>query len=191
MTRRAVNGEPAVPAAPARDGRARMMVAALGVSGLGAALALFALPVFILVYGGLMPAILALVMDERPGRHLTITVASFNGAGLMVGLGPMFSSALSEAAAYQIVSAPETWLVIYGFAFAGWVLAWIMPLFVSQGLELVDRQRCRAIELAREAILKQWPSIAAASSRHPVEGELPWAAAPSDAPPLKSRSTSA
>ena len=191
MTRGNANAKLTAPAVSGRDGRARVMVIGLGVSGLGAALAVYALPIFILVYGGLMPAIIAFVMDERPGRHLTITVASFNGTGLMVGLAPMFSGTFSYIAAYQIVSAFDTWLLVYGFAFAGWMLAWILPLFASQGLELVDRQRCRAIELAREAILAQWPSIANEAPRDPSAAAPDWAASESDRSPRKSRSTSA
>lgn len=196
MTRRSANVDPAPPPPPlpmasSRQERARMVSIALGVSGFGAALALYAMPVFILVYGGLMPAIFALVMDERQGRHLTVTVASFNGAGVMIGLGPMFAKTLSDTAAYQIVASPETWLFIYGFALAGWALAWVMPLFVSQGLELVDRQRCRAIELAREAIVRQWPSIGAGRERDALDDD-PFLPPPDAVPePRRSRSTSA
>jgi hypothetical protein len=190
MTRRAVDLEPAPLATPANGGRARMLVLAVGVSGLGAALALYALPIFILVYGGLMPSIIALMMEERAGRHLTVTVASFNGAGLMIGLEPFFSSTLSNPAAYQIVSAPKTWLLIYGFALAGWVLTWILPLFVSHGLDLIDRQRVRAIELARETIVKQWPSIAEGSAHDLANAPIP-AMPKAGAAPRQPRSTSA
>ena len=191
MTRRTENVEPVSPIASARQERARLVLIALCVTGFGAALALYALPVFILVYGGLMPAVFALVMDERPGRHLTVTVASFNGAGIMVSLGPMFSNRLTDSAAYQIVAAPETWLFVYGFALAGWMLAWILPLFVSQSLELVERQRCRTIEQAREAIVKQWPSIGAEKLRDEMEDDPFLAPRQADAAPRKSRSTSA
>lgn len=191
MSRRDVQAEPPAPLASPREGRLRLALAMIGVSGFGAMLALFALPLFILVYGGLMPAIFALVMDERQGRHLTVTVATFNGAGVMVGLGPLFSGSLSVAAAYQIVAAPETWLFIYGFALFGWALAWVMPLFVSQGLELVERQRCRAIEAAREAIVRQWPTIATGRSRGFADDDLPAPRAASEAASRRSRSTSA
>ncbi len=192
MTRRAEPVQPApVQPMPGRDTRARMMLVAIALSGLGAVLAVIALPIFLLVYGGLMPAATAFVMDDRPGRHLSITVASFNGAGLMAGLGPMFSVTFSNAMAYQIVSTPTTWLFVYGFALAGWVLAWIVPLFISQSLDLVDRQRCRTIEQARAAILKQWPSIATGSRRGPYEGTQPTTKSEGGGTAAKSRSTSA
>ncbi|MGD9537067.1 MAG: hypothetical protein AB7P52_04860 [Alphaproteobacteria bacterium] len=152
--------EPAI-ASPLGEGRGRMLGLGLTVAGVGAALAYYALPIFILIYGGLMPAIIAFLCDERRGRHLAITVAAFNGAGLMASLEPFFNYSLSESAAFHVVAEPSTWLLIYGFALIGWMLAWIVPLFVAHGLELIDRQRYRSTELAREAILEKWPSLGA------------------------------
>lgn len=175
MSRRAAQPESLPPAAPARDGRGRMLAIAMLVSGLGAALAVYALPIFILIYGGLLPAIMGLMVDERPGRHLFVTVAAFNGAGLMVGLRPFFSHSLTDSASFQVVAEPSTWLAIYGFAITGWMLAWVVPIFVSQGLELIDRQRYRTTELERDAILEQWPSLIASPKRTvaPAEDEPP------------------
>ena len=175
------------------DGRGRMLGLGLAVAGVGAALALYALPIFVLVYGGLMPTIVALLCDERRGRHLAVTVASFNGAGLMVGLRPFFNYSLSESAAFHVVAEPSTWLLVYGFAITGWILAWIVPLFVAHGLELIDRQRYRTTEIAREAILKKWPSLGA-SRRHSLfdfdeEGET--AAGEPPSPVAKPEATSA
>lgn len=161
MTERPADIEEQRLSPPFGDGRGRMLGLGLAVAGVGAALAFYALPVFILVYGGLMPTIVALLCDERRGRHLAVTVASFNGAGLMVGLKPFFDYALSESAAFLVVAEPSTWLLVYGFAITGWILAWIVPLFVAHGLELIDRQRYRTTEIARQAILKKWPSLAA------------------------------
>ncbi|MSO75040.1 MAG: hypothetical protein EXQ99_07870 [Alphaproteobacteria bacterium] len=74
-----------------------MAVTLIAISGVGGALAFYALPVFFLVYGGLSSAFLAFVLDGRPGRHLAITVSLFNGAGLVLALEPMFSGMVVES----------------------------------------------------------------------------------------------
>jgi len=146
---------------PARDsnGRGRMMVVALGLSGFGAALAVYALPLFILLYGGLMPTLVAYITDERRGKHLLITVGAMNGAGVLLAFRPFFANSFSLDSGLAAVSNPSSWLLMYGFAMAGWFIAWLIPQLVSHALDLVYHQKQRATEAAREALAAQWPGM--------------------------------
>lgn len=154
---------------PRGDGRGRMLVVALGLSGVGAALAVYALPVFIILYGGMLPTMVAYLTDERPGRHLTLTVTALNLAGLVLALKPFLASSFSLEASFAVVVQPSSWLTVYGFALVGWLLVWIMPLLAASMLEIADRQRFRSLEIAREAIVRKWPSFAARDANRGAE----------------------
>ena len=173
----------AVPAS-ASSGKGKILIAAVGLSGIGAALAVYALPLFILVYGGLMPTLVAYLMDERRGKHFVITIAAMNGAGVVLALRPLFSSGFMSEAGFVAVANPSNWMMIFGFAMAGWFLAWAVPVAVSHVLDLLYRQRQRAAEVQREAIVAQWPGIIGPAARDDNEE-------PTEAPKAVSRAAAA
>lgn len=145
--------------APASSGKGKILIAAVGLSGIGAALAVYALPVFIILYGGLMPTLVAYLMDERRGKHFVITIAAMNGAGVILALRPLLSSNFAPEAGMIAVADPSNWMMMFGFAMGGWFLALAVPVVVSQVLDLVYRQRQRAAEAARDALVAQWPGM--------------------------------
>ena len=49
----------------------------------GIALAVTALPIFIILYGGMLPTIVAFLVDNQPGRYLFRTVGVTNLAGVV------------------------------------------------------------------------------------------------------------
>jgi hypothetical protein len=155
--------KPAAPQpAPLRrpgDGRGRLRVIAIFLSGAGAGLALYALPLFILLYGGFLPTMVAFLTNERDAKHLVVTVGALNGAGVMLALRPLFASSFAPETSYAAVGDPSAWFAMYGFAMVGWLLAWLMPLVVGYVLDTVYRQRARTTQAARDALTAQWPGL--------------------------------
>ena len=154
------------------SGKGKILLAALGLSGIGGALAMYALPIFLLLYGGLLPTLVAYLTDERRGKHLLISVATMNAAGVLLVCRPLLSSGFSPEAGFAIVGNPSNWMTMYGFAMAGWLLVWIVPLIVSNVLDFIYGQRRRAAETAREALVAQWPGVigpAAADDEEPED----------------------
>ena len=164
------------------SGKGKMLLAALGLSGIGGALAMYALPIFLLLYGGLLPTLVAYLTDERRGKHLLISVATMNAAGVLLACRPLLSGGFSPEAGFAIVGNPSNWMTMYGFAMAGWVLVWIVPLVVSNALEMIYSQRRRAAEAAREALVAQWPGVIGPGA---TDDEEPEAEGKASAPPAR------
>ncbi|MBM3482376.1 MAG: hypothetical protein FJX66_03640 [Alphaproteobacteria bacterium] len=158
----------------ASNGKGKILLAALGLSGIGGALAMYALPIFLLLYGGFLPTLVAYLTDERRGKHLLISVATMNAAGVLLACRPLLGGSFSLDAGFAIVGNPSNWMTMYGFAMAGWVLVWLVPMVVSNVLEFIYSQRRRAAEVARDELVAQWPGVigpAAAEDEEADEGK--------------------
>ncbi len=178
---------PVVQAPVKRESQAPMAITLIVLSGLGGALAFYALPVFFLVYGGLVPSFIAFAVDARPGRHLAITVALFNAAGLVLALEPMFSSMMLDAIAFDILGAPDTWIAIFGFSLAGWMLAAMLPSLTSEAYELFVAQRRRSIEQVRAGLRKKWPPLTGDAEIESWSAELDAGKPASEGPATKNQ----
>ena len=60
-----------------------VFVIAAGLMLGGIALAITALPTFIILYGGMLPTLVAFLVDNQPGRYLFRTVGVSNAAGVI------------------------------------------------------------------------------------------------------------
>ena len=128
-----------------------LIVAAVAVLTLGGiALAITALPTFIIVYGGMLPSVVAFLVDNRPGRYLFRTV----------GVIPFLSGSLFYSSNAGVIVSPvgrfDTWLTIYGAAGAGWFMAITVPMLWQMFFEMVLEMKMRRYQAAREALAKEW-----------------------------------
>ena len=139
-----------------RNFRLRVLAIILGLTLGGIVLALTALPTFIIVYGGMLPSMVAFLVDERPGRYLFRTVGVTNAAGVIPFLADSLHYGSNAGMIVSPVGAIDTWLTIYGAAIAGWVLVISVPILWQMGFEMVLEMRIRRHQTAREAIAQDW-----------------------------------
>jgi hypothetical protein len=146
-----------------REARARVRIFRLSVlaiaAGLtigGIALALTALPAFIIIYGGMLPTMVAFLVDDRPGRYLFRTIGVTNAAGVIPFLLASFQFTSNAGIVISPVGRFDTWLTIYGAAIGGWLLVIGVPIVWQMGFEVVLEFRMRRYEEAREELAKEW-----------------------------------
>ncbi len=139
-----------------RAARSRAVVASVALTVLGTMLAVYALPAFIIIYGGMVPALIAFLVDERPGRNLFWTVAAINLAAIIPQIRPTWEARAMADAGLSPIADMQTWLVIYGAAFAGWAAAIGLPVIANFVLEVVIRSRIRRLEEARSMLAREW-----------------------------------
>lgn len=136
--------------------RRRAVLGAIALTALGTLMALYALPTFILLYGGMIPTVVAFLADERPGRHLFLTVGAINLAAIVPHLEATWASSTVAHAGLSPIAQIDTWLVIYGASAAGWGLALGLPIIANVALESLIRARLRNLEEARERLAAEW-----------------------------------
>jgi hypothetical protein len=132
-------------------------------------LAVIALPVALLLLVGIVPSIVAYIIDHTPRRTLTLTVGPLNLAGAGPYCLQLWFGADTVRALGQDLTNVWVWLVMYSAAAVGWLLHLGMPLIVRFVLE-------RAID-GRKAKLVQIQNKLRAEWGDEVEGGTPGPAA--------------
>jgi len=134
----------------------------------GIALAITALPIFIILYGVMLPTIVAFLVDNQPGRYLFCTVGVTNLAGVVPFLRDSLHYGLNAGMIVSPVGSIETWLTIYGAAVGGWLMAIGVPMLWQLAFELVLNVRMRRYQAAREARPRNGISMRSAPNATPV-----------------------
>ena len=90
-------------------------------------LAYISLPTVVLIFFGLMPSIVALVIDRTEGRYATFCVLGMNFSGLFPFLTDVWFQVHTTDMAIRIMTNVFNLLIIYGSAGFGWVLYMALP----------------------------------------------------------------
>lgn len=107
-------------------------------------LATFAAPTCVLLLIGLVPSIVAYVVDRNERPMLAFTIAPLNLAGLMPYLLTLWNGSDTMPTVVHMLTDVYVWLVIYLAAGAGWLIFIGMPTIVTLTLERsLDRRKSK------------------------------------------------
>src|SRR5579885_453971 len=81
-----------------------------------------ALPLCMLMVAGMLPSLVAAVVDSNPRRYITISVTIANLGGMVMPGLAFMKLGMTIGGALQVLGDPQNWLVMYGAAGVGWVL---------------------------------------------------------------------
>ena len=136
---------------------------------------LAALPTATVVAVGLLPTVVALIVDLTPGRYLMRCVAGLNISGIAPFLQQLWAGENNMSAALSIVADPFVWLAIYGASAIGWLLFLGVPGAVAITQSLNIERRVNALKQEQKDLLNEWgdsirPKGELASSGKQAEG---------------------
>ena len=152
--------------APRRPTRARrgnvwaLLLLTLG----GVVAAVLAMPSFIVLACGMPPALVAALIDDRPGRHASSCVFAASLAGVVPVLASLWAGGNTVVAAMQLMSNVYVWLGMYGAAAVGWMLIWLWPVIVEVVLAVVASQRIRSLRAFQERLVEEWSETVAGAT---------------------------
>ena len=105
---------------------------------------------------GMMPSIVAYMIDRSRAKYLTITVALMNFSGTLPGLGDLWQQGHSLDAAIAIASDPLHWLSSYGAASIGWLIFLTVPPFLKAFYARTTMNRIDALRRKQAALVETW-----------------------------------
>lgn len=114
------------------------------------------IPTTVLFLIGLMPSIIAGVMDPSREKSRLMTVGFANFAGLFPYWCQLIEKGHTLTGALNIVTDPSNIVIIYSAAVAGYIIEWGVSKFVI-GIAIQNgKSRLSDIKKAQEALVKKW-----------------------------------
>lgn len=120
--------------------------------------ALVVLPTTMIMGIGLIPTLVALVVDRDPEKSAAITVGGLNFCGCMPFLIDLWKTSHTTTNALHMISDPFTWLIMYGSAAAGWFLYFTIPPLVANAEIARSEKRIEVLKKKRVELIQEWGS---------------------------------
>lgn len=105
---------------------------------------------------GMLPALIARILDRRTGSCASRTIGAFNFMGMAPSLFRILESPERAATAKQIVNTPTEWVFIYCTAMLGWLTIWIVPQFTSAIFNIRAQKRVEKIARVQRKLEEDW-----------------------------------
>jgi hypothetical protein len=112
--------------------------------------------VYYFLFLALLPSMISIIWDRKPGRFSSKIVSAFNLTGFCPYILGIVSSGSQNSAAVNIFYNPTVWLVVYGFAACGWGVIYVIPQVTLIFLEIKSKYMINKIDSFQKKLLEEW-----------------------------------
>lgn len=105
---------------------------------------------------GMLPTIVARIIDRSESRMRYVSVGGLNLAGLSPYLISLWFGHNDLETALYLIFDPLTLLVIYGLSAVGWVMYNMTPPLVGSVLEMASQRRMMALREKQRSLVSEW-----------------------------------
>lgn len=137
-----------------RRRRAQIRVMILSLILLG--LIMVALPTFIVLVVGLLPAFAWFILDMTPGRHGFRCILGFNIAGVAPYIRDLWTGSNDVGASVGIVTDPLAWLVFLCAGGAGWFCFQALPAAVTMSHTIYAKMQIETMQKLQGKLEDEW-----------------------------------
>lgn len=117
-----------------------------------------ALPTVIILLVGMIPTVVAYIIDLTPGRYAARCVAGLNIAGVVPFLNRLWSSTNDLPAAIGVVTDVYAWFAFYAASGVGWALFVSLPGFVASFKTYSAKRRANVLREHLGELKEEWGS---------------------------------
>lgn len=140
----------------AADKRGVPYVLQIGLSIAVVAALVFSLPTVVLMFLGLLPAMVAFIVDDNPRKYATKCVVAANFAGTWFFLLRLWTGDHSLAEAMAILTDVYAWLLMYSAAALGWLCYLWFPSIAALFMEMTAERRIAGLKLKQKKLIEAW-----------------------------------
>ncbi|RED53638.1 hypothetical protein [Aestuariispira insulae] len=111
----------------------------------------------LLIVSGMVPTLVAFIVDNHPRRHATRTVAYLNMAGTFIVAMDMWQSgddSLQRAA--EMLGDPINWGIMFGLAGLGWAIYYTLPPLVLSVKTISNDVQMKKLKQRQLELTKEW-----------------------------------
>lgn len=125
-------------------------------------LLVIASPTMIILFFGLLPTVVAYIIDRTKGRTATFCVGGINFVGVFPYIITLWTDTNTVGAAMAFVSDIFVMLVMYSSAAFGWLLFLAMPTVVSSFVLVLQQRKVAQLRAEQKELIEEWgPEVAA------------------------------
>jgi hypothetical protein len=123
--------------------------------------ALVVLSTTILLLVGMIPTMVAFVIDRDPDKPAPITVGGFNFCGCLPFAIMLWQHGGGMAPLMKTLSDPLSWLAMFGSAAVGWAFYFGIPPLVAGAEVMRAERRVEDLKQKKVALVQEWgPDVA-------------------------------
>ena len=112
---------------------------------------------YIFLIIGMLPSIVAYIVDKRPGKMAFQAVACFNLAGMLHYLAELvFIQGNDPGAVQQMMQDGTVWLTIFTSAAMGWVMIFALPYLMNTILAGINSGQVMRLESMQKKLEDKW-----------------------------------
>ena len=138
------------------------------------AMMMISLPTVILFFLGMLPTLVAWVIDRSDGKHGTFCVCGLNFSGLFPYFMDIWFVNHSTDMAIRILTDVFNLVVIYGSAAFGWMLYVSVPPVVTTFLSVMSQHRMTILKTTQSDIIEEWgEKVASTIEAQEAEATMP------------------
>ncbi len=110
----------------------------------------------ILLFFGMMPSVVAYIIDRTPQRYTTVSVASLNFCGVFPYMLDFWAGPTDFAAMVAILTDVFALLTMYSAAAIGWVVFAGIPPVISSFLTVMSQRRVAQLRSEQRDLIDEW-----------------------------------
>jgi hypothetical protein len=134
-----------------RGGRSMMLLLILLLPA-----ALIVLPSSTLLLAGMIPTIVAIIVDRDEDKSAALTVGAMNLCGVAPFIVQLWQQGQTMGLAMRMLAEPKTWLVMFGAAGLGWLMYFFIPQIVVAIATLSAQSKIKELEERRALLIADW-----------------------------------
>ncbi len=120
---------------------------------------------FIFFLVGMMPSIIAYIMDTSKHRYMFQCVFACNLSGMMGFVLNMLAHGPSSAVLQEMMGSFTNWIIIYGAALLGWLVVQICPMLAEAMVNNMHKGQIARIQRIQKKLENEWGNEVAQLSR--------------------------
>ncbi|MCK5546552.1 MAG: hypothetical protein KAI27_04200 [Rhodospirillaceae bacterium] len=137
-----------------------------------ASLLVIALPTMIILFFGMLPSVVAFIIDRTKGRSAAITVSGLNLIGVFPFIMDLWKGGNTFDQALNMLDI-FTMLIMYSAAGMGWLLFMTTPTIISSFVMVLQQRKIASLRKQQKNLIEEWgPEVAALTEGFDETGSM-------------------
>lgn len=114
------------------------------------------LPTCVLLLIGMVPTVVAYMVDRTREKFLAITVGLLNFCGALPGIFELWAEGQAYDVAMSLATDPLFWLTSYGGAALGWIVYLALPALIGSYYAMTSGRRVQMLKKRQAELIQSW-----------------------------------